>query len=393
MNIIEKIDAFFLPSITLVGAGSVKRVPKKIRDLNAHKPLIVTDKGIVKTGILQQLTQILDDVHMPYAIYDGTVPNPTDHNVIEGVQIYLKEGCDSLITLGGGSAHDCGKGVGLVVSNGGNIHEYEGLNKAKLDLPPYIAVNTTAGTASEITRFCIITDTQNKVKMSIIDWRLTPNVAINDPVLMLGMPISLTAATGMDALTHAVEAYVSTDATPITDACAEKALVLMATHLREAVTHGANVAAREGMCYAQYLAGMAFNNAGLGHVHAMAHQLGGMYDLPHGECNAILLPHVAQYNLVATPQKFATMAQLLGRDTQGRSTEEAANMCIDAIRALSAYVGIPHSISALAQRYGKTVDRKDIPLMVEHAQHDACGLTNPRKMSDEAVAMLYEAAF
>ena len=167
-------------------------------------------------------------------------------------------------------------------------------------MPPYLAVNTTAGTASEITRFCIITDSVRKVKMAIVDWRITPSVAINDPILMVGMPPALTAATGMDALTHAVEAYVSTGATPLTDACAEKAIKLVSENLRRAVANGSDIHAREGMCYAQYLAGMAFNNASLGHVHAMAHQLGGFYNLPHGECNAILLPIVEEYNLLAT---------------------------------------------------------------------------------------------
>ncbi len=392
MDTAEKVNAFFIPTITLIGAGSIKRIPKKLRDLNAIKPLIVTDKGIIQTGILQQVTQVLEQAHMPYALYDETVPNPTDDNVAHGVSTYTQEGCDSLITLGGGSAHDCGKGIGLVVSNGESIHAYEGVNKSTHNIPPYIAVNTTAGTASEITRFCIITDTTRKVKMSIVDWRVTPNVAINDPVLMLGMPTSLTAATGMDALTHAVEAYVSTDATPITNACAEKAIRLIAKYLRTAVTQGSNVEAREGMCYAQYLAGMAFNNAGLGYVHAMAHQLGGMYDLPHGECNAILLPHVAQYNLCANYRKFAKLAFLLGRDTHGLSMEEAAESCIGAIKELSAYVGIPQNLRTLAKRYGKDFDINDIPIMVQNAQKDACALTNPRTLTAEDIAQLYHAA-
>ncbi len=393
MEIADNIEAFFIPTITLIGAGSIKRIPKKLRDLNAHKPLIVTDKGIVHSGILCQVTTILDAAQMTYALYDGTVPNPTCANVEEGVAVYKQEGCDSLITLGGGSAHDCGKGIGLVVANGESIHTYEGVNKSSQDLPPYVAVNTTAGTASEITRFCIITDVKRKVKMSIVDWRVTPNVAINDPVLMLGMPIGLTAATGMDALTHAVEAYVSSAATDITDACAEKAIKLVAKHLRTAVTKGSDVEAREGMCYAQYLAGMAFNNAGLGYVHAMAHQLGGRYDLPHGECNAILLPHVQAYNLSSNYEKFATMAGLLGRDVVGLSPEDGAQKFLEAIRELAAFVGIPKSIRALATRYGKSVDLNDIPAMVSNAQKDACATTNPCSINDADLAKLYEAAF
>ena len=185
------------------------------------------------------------------------------------------------------------------IGNGGNIRDYEGVNKTTKPMPPFLAINTTAGTASEMTRFCIITNTDTHVKMAIVDWRCTPNIAINDPVLMVGKPPALTAATGMDALTHAVEAYVSTIATPITDACAIKAIELIAEYLRPAVANGENLEARDKMAYAEYLAGMAFNNASLGYVHAMAHQLGGFYNLPHGVCNAILLPAVCEFNLIA----------------------------------------------------------------------------------------------
>lgn len=393
MAIVEKVDGFFIPNVSLIGVGAAKFIPERIVYLNATKPLLVTDKGIVQTGILKQVTDILDDAAMEYAIYDETVPNPTDLNIAAGVAMYHKEECDSLISIGGGSSHDCCKGIGIVVSNGGTIQDYEGVDKSKQVMPPYLAVNTTAGTASEITRFCIITDSKRKVKMAIVDWRITPSVAINDPVLMLGMPPSLTAATGMDALTHAVEAYVSTGATPLTDACAEKAMRLVSEHLRRAVANGTDIHAREGMCYAQYLAGMAFNNASLGHVHAMAHQLGGFYNLPHGECNAILLPYVEEYNLIAHLDKFANIAVMLDENIDGLSKRDAASMAIAAIRRLSQDVGIPPTITEMAARYGKTVDRNDIPIMVQNAQKDACGLTNPRKMTDAAVNQIYQAAF
>ena len=393
MAIVEKVDGFFIPNVTLIGVGAAKAIPERIVYLNATKPLLVTDKGIVHTGILKQITDILDEAAMEYAIYDETVPNPTDLNVAAGVELYKKEECDSLISIGGGSSHDCCKGIGLVVSNGGKIHDYEGVDKSTKAMPPYLAVNTTAGTASEITRFCIITDSARKVKMAIVDWRITPSVAINDPILMVGMPPALTAATGMDALTHAVEAYVSTGATPLTDACAEKAIKLVSENLRRAVANGSDIHAREGMCYAQYLAGMAFNNASLGHVHAMAHQLGGFYNLPHGECNAILLPIVEEYNLLAHLDKFINIASMMDENIEGLSKRDAAELAISAIRRLSQDVGIPPSITELAKRYGKEVSRSDIPTMVANAQKDACGLTNPRKMTDAAVQQLYEAAF
>ncbi|MFO7598018.1 MAG: iron-containing alcohol dehydrogenase [Desulfocurvibacter africanus] len=392
MAVREQVYGFFIPSVTLIGIGASKEIPNKIRDLGGKKPLIVTDQGIVKAGILKMITDHMDKAGMKYSVYDKTIPNPTDNNVAEGVEAYKKEGCDSIITLGGGSSHDCGKGVGLVVSNGGKIHDYEGVDKSKKPLPPYVAVNTTAGTASEMTRFCIITDTSRKVKMAIVDWRVTPGIALDDPLLMVGMPPALTAATGMDALTHAVEAYVSTIATPMTDACAEKAISLIFTFLRRATANGQDIEAREGMCFAQYLAGMAFNNASLGHVHAMAHQLGGFYDLPHGECNAILLPHVEKYNLIAKVERFGKMAEIMGENIQGMSPRAAAEKCLDAIRELSKDVGIPSGLIELGKRYGKNVKKEDIDTMTGNAQKDACGFTNPRCPSDKDVKAIYEAA-
>lgn len=392
MAIREQVYGYFIPSVTLIGIGAAKEIPARIKSLGGSKPLIVTDKGITGAGITKEITDLLDAAKMQYEIFDETIPNPTDKNVHAGVEVYKKTGCDSLITLGGGSSHDCGKGVGLVIANGGKIQDFEGVDKSTKPMPPYIAVNTTAGTASEMTRFCIITDTARKVKMAIVDWRVTPGIALDDPMLMMGMPPSLTAATGMDALTHAVEAYVSTASTPLTDSAAEKAIELVAKHLRPAVANGQDVDAREGMCYAQYLGGMAFNNASLGHVHAMAHQLGGFYDLPHGECNAILLPHVSRFNLIAKLDRYAKIAELLGEDTMGLSTREAAQVAIEAIETLSADVGIPSGLVALGKRYGKEVKVEDIEVMTGNAQKDACGLTNPRIPTDADVMAIYNAA-
>lgn len=392
MAVREEVYGFFIPSVTLIGIGAHKQIPEKIKALGGKKPLLVTDKGITAVGLTEKIVTLLKENDMNCVVYDETIPNPTDKNVHDGVDIYKKNKCDSLITLGGGSSHDCGKGIGLVVANGGKIHDFEGVDKSTNPMPPYVAVNTTAGTASEMTRFCIITDTSRKVKMAIVDWRVTPGIALDDPLLMLGMPPALTAATGMDALTHAVEAYVSTIATPMTDACAEKAIKLIAKFLRRAVANGQDIEARDGMCHAQYLAGMAFNNASLGHVHAMAHQLGGFYDLPHGECNAILLPHVQRFNMIARIDRFADMARWLGEDLTGLSDRAAAEKCLDAISQLSADVGIPTGLIELGKRYGKKVSKNDIPIMTANAQKDACGLTNPRCPRDEDVSRIYEEA-
>jgi alcohol dehydrogenase len=260
------------------------------------------------------------------------------------------------------------------------------VDKTTKNMPPFIAINTTAGTGSEMTRFAIITDTARKVKMAIIDWRTTPNIAINDPLLMAGMPPALTAATGMDALTHAVEAYVSTIATPVTDACALKAIGLIADHLRAAVANGTDMLARDRMAYAEYLAGMAFNNASLGHVHAMAHQLGGFYNLPHGVCNAILLPVVEEFNMIAKLNRFVDIAKAMGENVDGLSDRAAAQKALDAIRTLSADVGIPSGLGQLG------VKEEDLTIMAENAQKDACGLTNPRCPSLDDVVQIYRNA-
>ncbi|WP_457566190.1 iron-containing alcohol dehydrogenase, partial [Caldithrix abyssi] len=318
--------------------------------------------------------------------FDGVQPNPTVGNVDEGVALYKKENCDIIIAVGGGSPIDCAKGIGLVLTNGGSIKDYEGLDKSKNPMPPFIAVNTTAGTASEMTRFTIITDTDRHVKMAIVDWHVTPNVAINDPELMVSMPVSLTAATGMDALTHAVEAYVSTIATPVTDSAALKAIELIGKYLRPAVANGDNMEARDKMAYAEFLAGMAFNNASLGYVHAMAHQLGGFYDLPHGVCNAILLPHVQRFNMIACPERFVDIAKALGENVEGLSTIEAADVALEAIQRLSSDIGIPSGLKELG------VKEEDLPTLADNAMKDACGLTNPRRATKEEIIQIFKNA-
>jgi alcohol dehydrogenase len=370
-----------------MGIGAHKQLGEQIKTLGAKKPFLVTDKGITGAGLTRQIVDLIkEETGADTVVYDNTVPNPTDKNVEAGLAAYNENGCDMIITLGGGSPHDCGKGIGIVATNGGTIHDYEGVDQSTKPMPPFIAINTTAGTASEMTRFCIITDTSRKVKMAIVDWRVTPTVAINDPLLMVGMPSALTAATGMDALTHAVEAYVSTAATPVTDTCALKAIELVSDYLRQAVANGEDIEARDKMAYAEYLAGMAFNNASLGHVHAMAHQLGGFYDLPHGVCNAILLPHVSRFNLIAKLDRFVDIAVVMGENVDGLSKREAAEKALTAIRALSRDIGIPANLTVLG------VKKEDLPIMAENAQKDACGATNPRRPSLEDVIAIYTAA-
>ena len=385
-NISDQTNGFYIPCVSLFGPGCSKEVGERAHNLGAKKVLIVTDEGLFKFGVADTIASYLKAANVDYHIFPGAEPNPTDINVLKGVQAYNDNQCDFIISLGGGSSHDCAKGIGLVTAGGGNIRDYEGIDKSTVPMTPLIAINTTAGTASEMTRFCIITNTDTHVKMAIVDWRCTPLMAIDDPKLMVAKPAGLTAATGMDALTHAVEAYVSTAANPITDACAENAITMISQWLSPAVANGENIEARDAMSYAQYLAGMAFNNASLGYVHAMAHQLGGFYNLPHGVCNAILLPHVCEFNLIACPDRYAKIAELMGVDIQHLTVNEAAYAAIDAIRELSKAVGIPSGLTEL------NVKESDLTIMAENAQNDACMLTNPRKANHAQVVEIFKAA-
>lgn len=378
---------YFLPTRNLFGEGSVAEAGRLLKSLNATKCLIVTDRFLASCGMADRVKDIFAAAGVPVAIFDGAEPNPTDKNVEAGVKAYQDNQCDAIVSLGGGSSHDCAKGVGLVVSNGGKIHDYEGIDKSQNPMVPLMAINTTAGTASEITRFCIITDTTRKVKMAIVDWRVTPQIAINDPELMKGMPPALTAATGMDALTHAIEAYVSTAANPLTDAAALMSIKMIRQYLPKAVANGDYMTARDNMAYGQYLAGIAFNNASLGYVHAMAHQLGGFYNLPHGVCNAILLPYVERFNLIGNLHRFAEIAEAMGETIQGLSTHEAALKAIDSIRTLSIEVGIPADLKQLG------VKPEDFETMAENAKKDVCQLTNPRKATKEQVIDIFRQAY
>lgn len=378
---------YFLPTRNLFGEGSVAEAGELMKSLGGKKCLIVTDKFLASCGMAERVKGIYEAAGVTAVVFGGAEPNPTDKNVEAGVKAYKDNGCDSIVSLGGGSSHDCAKGIGLVAANGGEIYDYEGIDKSSNPMVPIMAINTTAGTASEITRFCIITDTRRKVKMAIVDWRVTPQIAINDPELMKGMPPALTAATGMDALTHAIEAYVSTAANPLTDAAALMAIKMIRQYLPRAVANGDCMEARDKMAYGQYLAGIAFNNASLGYVHAMAHQLGGFYNLPHGVCNAILLPYVERFNLIGNLQRFADIAEAMGENVAGLSTHEAALKAIDSIRTLSIEVGIPANLKALG------VKPEDFQVMAENAKKDVCQLTNPRKATLEQVIEIFRQAY
>ena len=377
---------FYIPAINLMGAGCLQEAAADIKGYGYRKALIVTDRVLNQIGVVAKLTTLLAEHGIESVVFDETKPNPTMTNVESGLAMIRANGCDCVISLGVGSPHDCAKGIALVAANGGSIQDYEGVDRSAKPQLPLIAINTTAGTASEMTRFCIITDEARQVKMAIIDKHVTPLMSVNDPELMLAKPAGLTAATGMDALTHAIEAYVSTIATPVTDASAIMAIQLIAKHLRTAVNQGDDLHAREQMAYAQFLAGMAFNNASLGYVHAMAHQLGGFYDLPHGVCNAVLLPHVQAYNARVSAARLKDVARHMGVDVSTMNDEQGAAAAIAAIKQLALDVKIPAGLEQL----GVKVD--DFDVLASNALKDACGFTNPKQANHEEIVAIFRAA-
>ncbi|OKP88938.1 iron-containing alcohol dehydrogenase [Paenibacillus sp. P32E] len=374
---------YYVPSTNIMGKGCLKDIGPYIQELNLKKALVVTDKFLVKSGIAGKLLAVLDEAGIQYALYDEVKPNPTCKNVHDGVDFLNVQGCDYLISIGGGSPQDTAKAIGIIATNGGHIKEYEGVHISKHKSLPIVAVNTTAGTSAEVTINYVITDEERKVKMVMVDKNSIATISVNDPELMIDKPAALTAATGMDALTHAIEALVTPGAYPVTDATALAAVELIFANLARTVKNGHDIEAREQMVYAIFLGGLAFNNAGLGYVHAMAHQLGGVYDLPHGVCNAMLLPYVEEENAKHVPEKFRSIAKAIGLQVEGKTDQECAAFVIESIKALSREVGIPSKLSELG------VDEVDLDLLAENSMKDACAPGNPFIPTKEEVIALF----
>lgn len=375
----------YVPSINLIGRGCLAEVGPFIEELGFKKALLVTDKFLNESGIAQRVLDQLDKIGVSYVVYDEVKPNPTTKNVHDGVEVFKNNNCDFIISVGGGSPQDAAKGIGLVVTNGGQVRDYEGVGKTKYKAVPTIAVNTTAGTSAEYTINYVITDEEREVKMVMVDKNSLVTITVNDPELMMGKPKDLTAATGMDALTHAMEAIVTPGAYPITDATALAAVELIFEYLPRAVKDSTDIEAREQMVYVMFLAGVAFNNAGLGYVHAMAHQLGGVYDLPHGVCNAMLLPIVERENAKRDPSKFRVIAKAAGIDITDKTNEQCASAVIKAIEKLSNEVGIPSKLSELG------VKEVDLEKLANNAMKDACAPGNPfQPTKDEVISMFKE---
>ncbi len=375
----------YQPVHTIIGEGCIKEIPRHIRHIGVSKALIVTDEGLVKIGTVKMVTDVLDASSNSYVIYSGVKPNPTVSIVNDAKACYDENHCDYIIAIGGGSPIDVGKSVGILATNGGIIEDYNGLELSKKPSAPIIAVNTTAGTGSEVTRAFVVTDEVKKSKMLCVDSNSLAYLAINDPQMMVNMPASLTAATGMDALTHSIEAFVANSRCPFTDGIALESIRLIGQNLVRAVENGHDMEARTNMCWAQYMGGLAFSNAGLGMVHAMAHQLGGFYNTPHGVANAILLPYVMRFNLPNAADRYAEIAKVFGFNTANMTQEQAAMAAILYIEELKKVIKIPR----LADTAFNPEDAKALAL---NALQDTGMPENPRQPSvEEVIEVFYQA--
>lgn len=367
----------------IFGVGSRRRVGFYARHLRARRVLIVSDAGVIAAGWLKDVQADLAELGIESAVFHSLTPNPKDHEVMAGVVAYKSERCDVIVALGGGSVIDCAKAIGISHANGQEVAAFEGVDQVHAPGPPLICIPTTAGTAADISQFCIITNTPGRYKMAIISKTVVPDVALVDPETTLTMDPYLTACTGLDALTHAVEAYVSTASSPVVDVHALAATTLVWNNLERAVREPAFMPARENMLLASLQAGLAFSNASLGAVHAMAHSLGGFLGLPHGECNALLLEHVVRFNMDAAPDRYAKIGEAMGIDMRGTSAVERAKRIIGALEAMRVRVGV---IDSLATR---GVRGADLAELAAHAVDDACLVTNPRRASKSDLQAIY----
>ena len=369
------------------GKGAISLLPGELRKRGYKRALIVTDKFLVETGVAARVGEALSAAGMEYRVYDRVMPNPTTGIVNECIGEARDMKAETLVAVGGGSAIDTCKAAGIVLANGGRVEDYEGVEKSGRESIPLIAVNTTAGTGSEVTCFYIVTDDIRHSKMCMVDANCIVDIAINDTDFMMSMPGELTASTGMDAMTHAIEAAMTWRSTPITDKDACWAIGVIREYLPRAVRDGSDVEAREMMAYAQYAAGMAFSNAGLGRVHAMAHALGGFYNLPHGVCNAVLLPFVLEYNgqFLQAQERFCKIGRALGIAEEPGM--DMVHEVVRGIRALSREVGIPERLREL-----RIVKESDFPALAALAVKDACMDTNIGKAVAGDVIQVYRAA-
>lgn len=375
------VNRFVLNGISYHGKGAIQEIPGIIQSKGFRKAFVASDPDLVKFGVTAKVTGLLDAQGMAYEVYSDIKPNPTIENVLAGVEAYKASGADYMITIGGGSSMDTGKAIGIIINNPefGDVRSLEGVAPTKNRTVFTIAVPTTAGTAAEATINYVITDVQKKRKFVCVDVNDIPDIAIVDPDMMSTMPKGLTAATGMDALTHAIEGYTTKAAWELADCLNLEAIKLIAKNLRAAVQN--ETEGREGMALGQFVTGMAFSNVGLGIAHSMAHTLGAVYDTPHGVACAMMLPLVMEFNQEATGDKFKYIAEAMGVDTTGMSVEEYRAAAIDAVKQLSADVGIPTKLPAMKE--------EDLDFLAQSAAADACAPGNPKEASIDDFKALF----
>ncbi len=382
-EIITMVNRFVLNETSYHGAGAIKEIATEVKGRGFKKAFVCSDPDLIKFGVTKKVTDVLDNADIDYEIYSEIKPNPTIENVKTGVAAFKASGADCIIAIGGGSSMDTAKAIGIIIKNPdfADVRSLEGVAPTTNKCVPIIAVPTTAGTAAEVTINYVITDTQKNRKMVCVDPKDIPVVAVVDPDMMSSMPKGLTAATGMDALTHAIEGYITAGAWELSDMFHLKAIEIISNSLRGAVENTPQ--GREGMALGQYVAGMGFSNVGLGIVHSMAHPLGALYDTPHGVANAIILPTVMEYNAPATGEKYRNIAKAMGVDgVDGMTLDEARKAAVNAVKKLSKDVGIPENLKDI-------VKPEDVDFLAQSAYDDACRPGNPRETSVEEIKELY----
>ncbi|MEE1288996.1 MAG: lactaldehyde reductase [Bacteroidaceae bacterium] len=380
------INRFILNEVSYFGPGAREVLPQEISRMGYKKAFVATDKDLIKFGVADKVLKVLENAGIPYEVFSEIKPNPTVSNVKAGVEAFAKSGADFIIAIGGGSSMDTAKAVGIITNNPefADVVSLEGVADTKKKSVPIIALPTTAGTAAEVTINYVITDEENEKKMVCVDPNDIPVMAIVDAELMYTLPRGLTAATGMDALTHAIEGLITKGAWEMSDMFELKAIEMIARYLETAVNEPQNAEARNGMAVAQYIAGMAFSNVGLGVVHGMAHPLGAIFDIPHGVANALLLPTVMEFNMPAAIDKYVQIAKAMDVYTPGTSNEEAAEAAVEAVRQLSIRVGIPQHLAELG------IKAEDLDKLATAAAADVCTPGNPRFVDKEIIQRLYE---
>ena len=382
-------SVFYVPAVNLIGRGVINEFGSHVKELGFKKALVVTDHFIASSDILPKVTKTLDTEGISYVVFEDVDPNPSVKNVEDGLAVLKEHQCDFIVSVGGGSPQDAASCISIIATNGGRPQDYEGVHKSEKKGLPVVAINTTAGTSAEITINYVITDEERKVKMVMVDKNSLALMSVNDPELMLSKPAALTAATGMDALTHAIEALVTPGAYSVTKKLSIGAIELIKEYLPRAVENGQDIEAREAMVNAIFLGGMAFNNAGLGYVHSMAHQLGAVYHLPHGVCCAMLLPIIEKENAKRVPAAFRDVAKALGLQTEGKSDEECAAYAIQEIETLSETVGIPKKLTELDIKE----EEFDFEYLSKNALIDACAPGNPFMPTLEETIAFYKELF